>query len=114
MPIREYSCSQCNEIFEEYESMNADPLEDCKYCEGGKVMRIMSLTARPVVPGDPRDAVLAAKAEGKAMAREILKGNQEVIADVYGDDVASGKPMKAQPKPKTLDQVTNGKIKRST
>ena len=116
MPIREYECQskKCGCVFEEYEHIDDPPLAKCKICKRGKVIRLISLPARPVVPTDPRQAILDAKAEGKKIAREILKGNQEVIADIYGEDVASGKPKKQAPQPKKLDQVKGGKIKRRT
>jgi len=52
------------------------------------------------------------KREAKQIAQKIIRGDQETIADIYGDDVASGKPKKELPKPKTLNDVKNGVVKR--
>jgi len=34
MPTYEYKCSDCGEIFEEFESMSAPRLTECKFCKG--------------------------------------------------------------------------------
>lgn len=116
MPTYEYEClsQKCGVVSEVIQSLSEEPLKRCPVCKRGKVIKLISLTARPVVPTDPRQAILDAKAEGKRMAREILKGNEEVIANIYGENTLSGKPKKEPPKPKTLDQVKGGKIKRRT
>ena len=44
MPIYEYKCSKCGEIFEAFQKINDDPLTHCKYCKG-TVERILSQTS---------------------------------------------------------------------
>jgi putative FmdB family regulatory protein len=43
MPTYEYECEKCGAIFEEFQSITADPLENCvKEGCGGKVHRLLS------------------------------------------------------------------------
>ena len=41
MPIYEYKCSKCGEVFEAFQKINDNPLNKCKYC-CGKVERLIS------------------------------------------------------------------------
>jgi len=115
MPVYTYECQakKCGEVFEEYQKLSDEPLKKCSVCKRGKVIKIISLTARPVVPGDPRDEYKKMKQEAKQIAQRIIKGDEEAIADVYGSDMADGKPAKELPKPKQLKDVKGkGVIKR--
>jgi putative FmdB family regulatory protein len=43
MPTYEYKCDKCGDMFEEYQSINADPLTKCKKPDcGGTVHRLIS------------------------------------------------------------------------
>jgi putative FmdB family regulatory protein len=44
VPIYEYQCSKCGEIFEAFQKMNDNPLKECKFCKG-KVERLISQTS---------------------------------------------------------------------
>ena len=44
MPIYEYKCSKCGEIFEAFQKINDNPLNKCKFCSG-KVERLISQTS---------------------------------------------------------------------
>ncbi len=44
MPIYEYQCTKCGEIFEAFQKINDDPLKQCKFCRG-KVERLISQTS---------------------------------------------------------------------
>ncbi len=44
MPIYEYKCSKCGEIFEAFQKISDEPLVRCKYCKG-KVEKILSQTS---------------------------------------------------------------------
>lgn len=115
MPVREYECQakKCGEVFEEYEGINDKPLKKCKVCKRGKVIRLISIPARPVVPGDPRDEYNQMKQEAKEIAQKIIRGDEKVINDIYGDASSQGKAaMEQASKVKTLDKVKGGKIKR--
>ena len=41
MPIYEYQCSKCGEIFEAFQKISDDPLTECKFCQG-KVEKLIS------------------------------------------------------------------------
>ncbi len=41
MPIYEYQCSKCGEVFEAFQKINDKPLKQCKFCQG-KVERLIS------------------------------------------------------------------------
>jgi putative FmdB family regulatory protein len=34
VPIYEYQCSKCREIFEAFQKMTDQPLSECRFCEG--------------------------------------------------------------------------------
>jgi putative FmdB family regulatory protein len=44
VPIYEYQCSKCGEIFEAFQRINDKPLKQCKFCQG-KVERLISQTS---------------------------------------------------------------------
>lgn len=41
MPIYEYQCSECGEIFEAFQKISDTPLNQCRYCEG-RVEKLIS------------------------------------------------------------------------
>ena len=41
MPTYEYRCENCGDEFEEYQSIKAEPLTECRIC-GGRVERLIS------------------------------------------------------------------------
>ena len=41
MPIYEYQCSNCGEIFEAFQKVSDDPLTECKFCQG-RVEKLIS------------------------------------------------------------------------
>ena len=41
VPIYEYQCSKCGEIFEAFQKITDDPLTECKFCRG-KVEKLIS------------------------------------------------------------------------
>lgn len=42
MPIYEYACEKCGEVFEEFQSITAPPLRKCKSCGSGPVRKLVS------------------------------------------------------------------------
>ncbi len=43
MPTYEYKCDKCGEVFEVFQSMNDQPLTECKNKEcGGRIQRLIS------------------------------------------------------------------------
>lgn len=51
MPTYEYRCTKCKEKFEEFQSITADPLDQCPSC-GGQAIRIISGGAGLLFKGD--------------------------------------------------------------
>ncbi len=41
MPIYEYKCTKCGEIFEAFQKINDQPLSQCRFCQG-KVEKLIS------------------------------------------------------------------------
>ena len=41
MPIYEYQCAKCGEVFEAFQKINDKPLKQCRFCRG-KVERLIS------------------------------------------------------------------------
>jgi putative FmdB family regulatory protein len=41
VPIYEYQCTKCGEIFEAFQKITDDPLTECKFCRG-KVEKLIS------------------------------------------------------------------------
>jgi len=107
MPVYTYECQskKCGEVFEEYQKLSDEPLKKCIVCKRGKVIKIISLPAKPVVTGHPLDEFKKIRQEAKQIAQRIIKGDEKAIADVYGEDVASSKERKELPKPKQLKEV---------
>jgi putative FmdB family regulatory protein len=44
VPIYEYKCSKCNEVFEAFQKISDLPLTECKFC-GSKVEQLISQTS---------------------------------------------------------------------
>lgn len=44
MPIYEYQCSKCSEVFEAFQKITDQPLSKCKFCSG-KVEQLVSHTS---------------------------------------------------------------------
>jgi putative FmdB family regulatory protein len=114
LPCYTYECcaKKCGLITEVLQTLHEPPLKKCPICKRGKVIKIISLPARPVVPEHPLEAYAKIKREAKETAQKIMRGDQETIADIYGEDVASGKPKKELPKPKMMKDVKKGIVKR--
>lgn len=45
MPIYEYTCDACGEIFEEFQSISARPLKKCRHCGSKSVRKLVSNTS---------------------------------------------------------------------
>ncbi len=41
MPIYEYQCSNCGEVFEAFQKVHDNPLSECKFCHG-RVEKLIS------------------------------------------------------------------------
>jgi len=45
MPIYEYECKECGEVFEVMQSFSDPPIKKCKVCKKGKVQKLISLSS---------------------------------------------------------------------
>jgi len=50
MPTYEYKCSNCGFLFEEFQSMNDEPIKNCPKCKG-KVQRLIGAGAGMIFKG---------------------------------------------------------------
>ena len=50
MPTYEYKCDKCNYVFEEFQSINDEPLRECPKCGGG-VQRLIGAGAGLIFKG---------------------------------------------------------------
>lgn len=87
MPTYDYKCSNCQELFEEFQKMTDPPLTKCKFC-GGPVQRLIS-----------------------GGAGLIFKGSGFYITDYRSDsykkDASKDKPSTVKSESKTKDKKTS-------
>ena len=84
MPLYEYKCNSCEHIFEEFQSINDEPIKNCPLCNSS-VKKIISLNSSQLGIGDPKeyyDRVI--KPEAKKIADKIRSGDEDVAADIFG------------------------------
>lgn len=110
MPVYNYECQNCEYFFEEYQKINDDPLKKCPSCKKTKLIKVISLPARPVVPGDMFEEMAKIKREAKQTAKKIMRGDEAAAADVFGENKTNSNIK--LPTPKKLSDVKGGKIKR--
>ena len=51
MPTYDYKCGACGHLFEEFQSMKADPLKDCPQCGKPALKRLMAGGAGMIFKG---------------------------------------------------------------
>jgi len=51
MPTYDYKCGECGHVFEEFQSMKADPLKDCPNCGKPALKRLMAGGAGMIFKG---------------------------------------------------------------
>lgn len=114
MPVYNYECSNCEHAFEEYQKLADKPFKKCPECKKFKLVKVISLPAKPFVPGHPLDEFKKMKQEAKQIAQKIIRGDEKAIADVLGPSALgdSPNPPANAPKPKQLKDVKKGVIKR--
>ncbi len=44
MPVYEYKCKKCKKIFDQLQSINSEPLQECIYCNG-RVEKLISASS---------------------------------------------------------------------
>ncbi|MCP5052984.1 MAG: zinc ribbon domain-containing protein [bacterium] len=45
MPLYEYKCNDCDEMFEVLQKMSDGPLSECRVCHGGNVEKMISTSS---------------------------------------------------------------------
>ena len=75
MPTYEYKCKKCGNTFEKFQSITADPIKNCKSCDG-EVYRLISKNANFILKGsgyystDNRNSSYKSENKGFAASKE--------------------------------------------
>jgi putative FmdB family regulatory protein len=75
MPTYEYKCKKCGNTFEKFQSITADPIKNCKSCDG-EVYRLISKNANFILKGsgyystDNRNSSYKSEKEGLAASKK--------------------------------------------
>lgn len=83
MPIYEYRCKKCNQIVEELQDFNDEPLLLCPNCSG-KLVLIISRTSVNVKYGSNELYEKEIQPEAKRIAELIKAGDEDTAADFFG------------------------------
>ena len=51
MPTYDYRCNSCGHVFEEFQSITADPLKDCPQCKQPALVRLLAGGAGMIFKG---------------------------------------------------------------
>ena len=87
MPIYEYKCSQCGEVFEAFQKITDSPLTECRFCHG-TVEKLISHTSFQLKgsgwyltdyarKSQPADSPKAASDSSKAGEKSATSGDKE-------------------------------------
>lgn len=80
MPTYEYKCKKCGNTFEKFQSITADPIKNCKKCDG-EVYRLISKNANFILKGkgyystDNRNS--SYQSEKKGLAASSIEGQEK-------------------------------------
>jgi len=80
MPTYEYKCKKCDNAFEKFQSITADPIKKCKVCDG-EVYRLISKNGNFILKGsgyystDNRNG--SYKSEKKRLAASSIEGQEK-------------------------------------
>lgn len=83
MPIYEYKCKKCNQIIEEFQDFNDEPLLLCPNCSG-ELIHIISHTSIDVKYDAKELYEKEIKPEAKRIAELIKAGDEDTAADIFG------------------------------
>jgi putative FmdB family regulatory protein len=70
MPTYDYRCHSCGHVFEELQSIKADPLKDCPKCHQPQLVRLMAGGAGMIFKGSGFYLTDYAKSGAKASSSE--------------------------------------------
>lgn len=108
MPTYEYSCDYCEHFLEVYQKLSDKPLKKCPQCKKHKLVKLISLPGKPVIPGHPFEEHAKIKKEAKEIAQKILKGDEKTIADIYGDGAVQSTNLKKSKKMNEIKPTPKG------
>jgi len=80
MPTYEYKCKKCGNTFEKFQSITANPIKNCKSCDG-EVYRLISKNMNFILKGggyystDNRNS--SYKSEKKGLAAPLIKEQEK-------------------------------------
>jgi len=80
MPTYDYKCKKCGNTFEKFQSITADPIKNCKSCNG-EVYRLISKNGNFILKGsgyystDNRNS--SYKSEKKGLAASSIEGQKK-------------------------------------
>jgi putative FmdB family regulatory protein len=101
MPIYEYECVDCGEVFEVFQKMSESPLQKCKFCKG-RVNRLISQCSFQLKgtgwyvtdyksPADTARGNGARREEKKEEAKETKETKSESTPSETKSEAAGGK-----------------------
>jgi putative FmdB family regulatory protein len=76
MPTYEYKCLNCNNIFEVFQSMSAEPLKECPKCNG-PVKRLIGSGLSPIFKGSGFYQTDYKNNSGKSPSPQKKEGTKE-------------------------------------
>ena len=84
MPLYEYRCNDCDHIFDRIIKINEEKEIYCPKC-GEKAKKVVSMpNTETILYGKEEAASL--KEESKRMANQILNGDDNLAANILGED----------------------------
>jgi putative FmdB family regulatory protein len=86
MPEYEYKCLECENNFEEIQSIFDESIPVCPKC-GGKSKKLISLSSSNVEYSNPKELLeKVIKPDAKRIADKIKAGDQDLAANIFGED----------------------------
>lgn len=88
VPIYEYQCAKCGEVFEAFQKVSDKPLTRCKFCQG-KVERLISQSSFQLKGSGWYLTDYPRKSQSSASTSE---GGEKKPAEKSGDSASDAKP----------------------
>ncbi len=95
MPIYEYQCSKCGEIFEAFQKITDLPLTECKFCNG-KVEKLFSHTSFQLKGSGWYLTDYAKKSQPSDTSSPVAGGSKASDKAGVSSDKASSTPAKSE------------------
>lgn len=98
MPIYEYQCTKCGEVFEAFQKITDEPLSRCKFCQG-KVEKLISHSSFQLKGSGWYLTDYARRSSSSALENSKTNGN------------SSGKPAETKPAAESKSTTTSSESK---